>query len=117
MGSLGLGVFDELGWHKQEKEHILNRVGVRVEYGEQVEYGENKGTFRTLGDHDHAEIIRDYIEGKGGMGKIADARGVSPGTVHSHIKKHNNELEAQGECSMCRRANSGYHKEKALRIR
>ena len=114
-GCLGLGVFPELPWHKREKEHILKQLSIKVEYGEQIDYGKDKVTFRTLGDHDHSELIRDYIEGKGGMGKIAEAHGLSGGTVHSHVKKHNKELDQQGECPMCRRAESEYSKHIARR--
>ena len=112
---LGIGVFPELAWHKQEKEHILKQVGVEVEYGEQVEYGENKGTFQTLGDYEHSELVRDYVEGRGGMVAIAEAYGISPATVHNHVKKHNKELEQQGECSLCRRVESEYSQTEARR--
>jgi len=104
-GCLGLGVFPELPWHKKEKEHILKQVGIEVEYGEQIDYGENKGTFTTLGDFEHAELIKDYIEGKGSMAKIAEVHGVSSGTVHNHIKKRSKELEKNGECTFYRRVN------------
>jgi len=112
---LGVGVFPELAWHKQEKEHIMNQVGVEVEYGEQVEYGENKGTFQTLGDLEHNELVRDYIEGRGGMAAIAEAYNISSGTVFNHVKKHNKELEQQGECSLCKRVGSEYFQTKAKR--
>jgi len=108
-------VFPELPWHKKEKEHILKQVGIEVEYGEQIDYGKDKGTFRTLGDHDHAELIKDYIEGKGGMAKIAGVHGVSSGTVHNHVKKHNKEVQTGGECSMCKRAGSEFSKDVAKR--
>lgn len=114
-GCLGLGVFPEFPWHKKEKEHILKQVGIKVEYGEQIEYGKDKGTFSTLGDFEHAELIKDYIEGKGGMAKIAEAHGVSSGTVHNHIKKHNNEIEVSSECSMYKRVDNKYSKRSAFR--
>ena len=89
-------------WHKKEKEHILNVLGIQVEYGEPIDYGENKGTFKMLGDYEHAAIIEDYISDVGGMGKIAQAHGVSSGTVYNHLKRHNEMIEKQGECDMCR---------------
>ena len=49
--------------------------------------------------------------------KIAEIHGVSSGTVHNHIKKHNKELETKGECSMCRRVNSEYFQTKSSRAR
>ena len=34
-GGIGIGSFKLITWHKQEGEHILNAVGVKVEYGEE----------------------------------------------------------------------------------
>ena len=79
-------------------------LGIQVEKGEPMDYGENKGTFKTLGDHKHAAIIEDYISDAGGMGKIAQAHGVSSGTVYKHVKRRNDMIEKQGECDMCMRA-------------
>jgi len=42
-GAVGYGVFDFPPWHKMERENILNSVGVKVEYGEVLEQGMNKG--------------------------------------------------------------------------
>ena len=44
------------------RKDILKAVGVKVEYGEPVHEGEYRGTFRTVGDKDHAEMIRLCIE-------------------------------------------------------
>lgn len=77
----------------------------------------HKREARALGDFEHAELIKDYIEGKGGMAKTAEVHGVSSGTVHNHIKKHNKELKTSGECSMCRRVNSEHSKTRATRAR
>jgi hypothetical protein len=115
-GPLGLGVFPELKWHKQEREDIVKNLGIHVEYGAEVQYAESKGTFYTVGDPEHAEMIRDYIEGKGGMGKIADAYGVSSGTVYNHVNFHNEDLEKIGECQRCMRAASQYSKAEAKRM-
>ena len=88
---------------------------IEVEYREPIDYGENKCTYMTLGDFEHAELIKDYVEGKGGMAKIAEIHGVSSGTVHNHVKKHNKEVQTGGECSMCRRASSDFYKDVAKR--
>lgn len=42
-------------------------------------------------NNEHTELLKDYIKGKGGMAKIAEVHGISSGTVHNHIKKHNKE--------------------------
>jgi hypothetical protein len=35
-GALGLGEFPFHDWHKAEKENILKAVGIKVEYGEEL---------------------------------------------------------------------------------
>ena len=35
-GSVGLGEFKEIPWHKQEHENILKATGASVEYGEVI---------------------------------------------------------------------------------
>jgi hypothetical protein len=35
-GSIRLGVFPELPWHKQERENMLRALGISVEHGEEL---------------------------------------------------------------------------------
>ena len=49
-GSMGIGSFHEIPWHKAEKEHILMAVGVSIEYGEELKYDEDLGAYETVGD-------------------------------------------------------------------
>lgn len=104
-GALGLGVFSELKWHKQEKEHILNTLGISCEYGEEIDYGRDMGSFKQLGDQDHTAIIKDYIDNNG-MNVIAEARGISSGTVYNHINYHNDKIKSVGTCDRCNRVGS-----------
>jgi hypothetical protein len=60
-GALGLGDFSFHDWHKTEKENILKAVGIKVEYGEELNEGECRGTCRTVSDKEHAEMIRSYV--------------------------------------------------------
>jgi len=60
-GALGLGRFPYHKWHKREKDNILKAVGIKVEYGEPLHGGEYRGTFRTVSDKEHVEMIRLYI--------------------------------------------------------
>lgn len=116
-GSLGVGVFPAIKWHKQEKENILNELGITCEYGEEIHYSEDKGTFKTLGDMDHAGLIKDYIENTyGGMVKIAEAMRISSGTVSNHIREHNMAIHSKGACEMCQRVGSDYNQFEARRI-
>jgi len=49
-GSIRLGEFKEIPWHKQERENILKSVGVSCEYGEPIEKGEyRENTFNGRG--------------------------------------------------------------------
>ena len=114
-GAVGLGEFPYPSWHKRERENILRAVGVKVEYGEPLVEGEYKGTYRTVGDLEHAEIIRLYIEEGLSMPKIAEALGRSSRTIQTHIHKHNRAVERSGFCPACRRARSPYEASLAIR--
>jgi len=105
-GAIGVGEFKELTWHKKERENILKAVGIKCEYGEPVEAGEYRGTFKTLGDKEHAEIVKLYVEEGLSMSKIGEQLGRSSRTPHEHIKKHNRSVESSGFCPACRRVKS-----------
>jgi hypothetical protein len=104
-GALGLGQFPYHEWHKEEREDILANVGVKVEYGEAVEEGELKGTFKTVGDKEHAEIVSSYALGSG-MEKIAKDKGRSTRTISVHVNSHNSAIQRAGFCPQCKRVNS-----------
>jgi len=107
-GALGLGVFEELPWHKREREHILTELGIVCEYGEEIDYGRDLGKFKQLGDPDHAAVIAEYMEGEGGMAAVAERLGISSGTVHRHIKIHNKAVRRFGVCEKCGRVAGPY---------
>jgi len=58
---------------KQQSIHevftALKACGIKVEYGEQVEAGQYRGSFKTVGDEEHAKIIELYVSGLG-MDKV-----------------------------------------------
>jgi hypothetical protein len=114
-GALGLGEFPYPEWHKKEKENILSNVGIKVEYGEPTFEGEYKGTFRTVGDKEHAEIVRLYLEEGLGFNKIAEMSGRSSRTPLTQIRKHNSAVERSGFCPACRRFRSEYESRIALK--
>jgi len=105
-GALGLGEFPYPEWHKKEKENILSNVGIKVEYGEPLYEGEYKGTFRTVGDKEHAEMIRLYIEEGLGINKIDEMLGRSSRTPLVQIQRHNRAVERSGFCQACKRTKS-----------
>lgn len=114
-GSIGTGEFNEIPWHKKERENIMRSVGVTVEYGEPVEKGEYRGKFKTVGDVEHAEIIRLYIEEDLGVDKIGKKLGRSSRTPYEHIKQHNKAVERSGFCPSCRRVKSKYESQPAVK--
>ncbi|MCK4439689.1 hypothetical protein KAU85_01770 [Candidatus Bathyarchaeota archaeon] len=97
-----MGEFPFHEWHKREKEHILKSVGIKVEYGEPLHEGEYRGTFRTVSDKEHAEMIRLYIEERLSLEKIATHFSRSSRTPLLHIQKHNRAVRRSGFCPACR---------------
>lgn len=60
----GFGCFPEVPWHKQEREHILKRLDIKVEHGEEIKGAKDMGTFLTVSDKEHIEIIDGYASGR-----------------------------------------------------
>jgi len=110
-GALGLGEFPKVTWHKREKENILRSVGLKVEYGERIDYGESRGSYKTISDQEHVQIIEDYFAGLS-MGKIATKLKRSSATIFMQIKNHNKNIEKFGYCVRCRRLKSKHETEK-----
>jgi hypothetical protein len=102
-GALGLGDFSFHEWHKREKENILKAVGIKVEYGEELHEGEHRGTFRTVSDREHAEMVRLYVEEGLSYEKIAEQFNRSSRTQLLHIQRHNRDIQRSGFCPACRR--------------
>jgi hypothetical protein len=114
-GSIGLEAFPELPWHKQERENILRVLGITVEHGEDLKYGEEKGTFKTIGDEEHVELVKLYLNEKLSMDKIHKLKDRSPATVKNQLDKHNEAIKRVGFCSVCKRAGGQYFKDTATR--
>jgi len=105
-GCIGFGCFDEVTWHKKEKENILKAVGIKVEYGEELKRGVDRGTFKTIGDLEHAEIIKAYVDEGLGMVALAERFKRSSASIYNQIRKHNAAVTRSGFCAPCKRANS-----------
>jgi hypothetical protein len=99
-------------WHKLERENILSQVGLKIEYGTPVETGENKGTFKTIGDKEHAEIIQLYGEGLS-MNKISKQVNRSTKSIKDHIDQHNLAVSRSAFCPPCRHVHSSYEGKRA----
>lgn len=107
-GAIGYGLFPEVHWHKQEREDILVNVGLKVSYGEVINEGTIKGSYKTVGDREHAEIVSLYTKDRLNMMEISTKLKRSSRTVLMHIDGHNRALRATGECPNCKRVKSEY---------
>jgi hypothetical protein len=108
-GGISYGVFPEVSWHKKEQEDILKVLGIKRDFTEPIQEGTFKGAFRAVGDKEHAEILRLYIEDNMSMGKIADKLERSPRTNQLHIQSHNKAVGRKGVCGACRRVKSEHY--------
>lgn len=110
-GALGLGSFPEVKWHKRERENIVKGVGLSVEYGDQIDYGQSRGVYKTVGDQEHIDILNGYFEGSS-MGKLAKKLDRSAATVHAQIHSHDESIDKMGYCVECRRLKGVHEIEK-----
>ena len=108
-GAIGYGTFPFHTWHKRERENILREVGIQVEYGEELQEAKFKGSYSTVSDKEHVQIIRLYIEENMSMVAIAEKLKRSSGTPLKHIHRHNNAVDRNGFCSTCKRVGSQYY--------
>lgn len=69
---------------------------------------EYRGTFQTVSDKEHGEIIKLYIDKRLGIKKGAKRLNRSSKTIHEHIKKHNMAIDRSGFCAPCKRSGSQY---------
>jgi hypothetical protein len=104
-GSIGIGAFSPISWHKQEGENILKALGIKREVGEAPELGEDRRTFKTIGDAEHSEIMTLYIDEKQSMAKIHTLKNRSPATIKAQIDEHNAAITRSGFCPKCKRVN------------
>jgi len=114
-GAIGYGYFPYPEWHKKEKEDILSNLGIKVTYGEQLEEAILKGTYKTVGDKEHAEIIRLWVEDRLSMVKIGVRLHRSSRTPMIHIDAHNQAVRRSGFCASCKRVGSPYFDKEATR--
>ena len=90
----------------------MKSVGLGVEYGDSIEYGQNRGIYKTVGDQEHLDTIESYFEGSS-MGKIAKKLDRSAATIHSQIHSHNESIGKMGFCVECRRLKGSHQTQKS----
>jgi hypothetical protein len=105
---LGVGICPWHDWHKLERENILKELGFQIEYGEVAEEAEDRGTFLTVSDQEHSEIIALY-SANNGVHKIADEKKRSTATISQHIKRHNTAVARSQFCPLCKRVNGPHY--------
>jgi len=105
-GAIGYGIFPEVLWHKQEKEDIMANVGIKVGYGEILKEAVIKGTYKTVSDREHAEIIELYANTSMSMTQISQQLKRSSRTIAVHIASHNHHVKKSGFCGPCKRVHS-----------
>lgn len=100
-GSVGIGTFSEVPWHKKEGEDILKECGIEVEHGEEMI--ESKKQER-IGDLEHAKFIERRLNGEG----YADIGGTmwTGEAIRIHVRNHNHDIDLKGACPRCTRAKS-----------
>lgn len=105
-GDIGVGVFPLPEWHVREGEGITHKLGLKIAFEEAPEKGKYRGSFTTVGDREHAEIIKLYLEEGLSMLTIARRLMRSSSTVKMQIDRHNQAVAKIGYCPQCRRIRS-----------
>lgn len=104
-GDIGVGVFPLPQWHVKEGEGISNALGLKIQFEERAQEGENRGKYKTIGDEEHAQICTLYSQGVG-MDSISKKLGRSTKSIFDHINKHDKAIKQLGYCPQCRRVKS-----------
>ncbi len=109
-GSIGIGIFPEVPWHKDEGEDILKACGVEVDHGDELIDSKEKFI---VGDLEHIIFIGKRVDGVS-YADIAGKRWSSQ-TILNHIISHNADIDRTGGCLKCRRGEGPYSKKKIPR--
>ena len=102
-GTIGVGWFPEVKWHKQERENLLKILNMTVEPNEGMIEGEDYGSYKTVGDKQHMRMVeavapkrlralRGLDTEKRSYRGVAGELGHSPSTVTMHVAKHDSAV-------------------------
>lgn len=97
---IGIGSSGLPSFHKEKGVDLMGELGLFPEFGEELK----ESTSQQVGDAQHMEIIKLYHSGTS-MANIANKVHRSTYTIHSHIKKHNDEIANHGYCPICQKGN------------
>jgi hypothetical protein len=114
MGSIGRGAFAFPPWHKTEHENMFQMFGIKVDFGDKIEYG-TRG-FNPVSDYMHSEMVQlsagKFMQDatgemvKASCGNIAKKVERSTRTIHANLRGHDEDIENFGFCQKCKRINS-----------
>jgi hypothetical protein len=105
-GNIARGRFEYPLWHKEEKENIMLKLGIDIEY-----LGKEKEQSHNVAPIEHSNIITAYKEHKS-MGKVAAKLNRSKDTIKRQIDLHNSNIVEVGYCLECHQAANPLEKEK-----
>jgi len=112
--NLGLGIFREVKWHKQERENILTQLDIRIIEHEGMDQSVPQGSGLSISTQEHIKIIEatcpnkvrvkhEIDEKKTSMRGLAKQMGRSFNTIVDHQGKHDDMIAKIGYCPDCRR--------------
>jgi len=78
---------------------LRTSVWLKIGYIVELEKPKDMGTFKSIGDNEHLEIISLYAKGFG-YTKIHERLNMSTKSLHDHIHKHNNAVNRNGFCAV-----------------
>jgi hypothetical protein len=97
------------------KGEYFESVGLKVEYGELLNEGEDKGTFKTAGDKECMDIDRLLIKENLSMEATGEKLNRSSKTISDHIRFYNRNVKRSGVCPRCKGGIGAYKSEEAER--
>jgi len=121
-GNLGVGVFPEVKWHKQEKENILKKLGIEIIAHEGMKLSQPQGKGLSVSDQEHLGIVEtccsNVLRKKHGLDteknsyrEYAKKIGRSPATITNQMSSHDDMVAKHGYCPACRRSGGRLYQE------
>lgn len=112
-GGVGDGLNHLPDFHKIETQNLEEELGIHVEFKkEAAREGKVMGGWKTVGDKEHADIVRMHIQGMS-FARIAQVLSLRSGeaprstaAIKSQFDAHIDSVRSNGKCEMCGRAGS-----------
>ena len=105
-GTVGRGEFDCPPWHKKEKEDLFRMFDIVPEYKDSLDLETSHGR---INETEHVKIVKAKREGINGKSisfpKLAGVCARSMSAVYAVVVRHNQEIDSNKFCSVCKRMN------------